>query len=96
MGPGARQVNQTCVAPATCVKPPALYSRVMPVPSRAQWTDDGGYCGALSIQAIAQSFGAWISQDQARKAVGPGIGGHGVRCSNVHTPHRPVVSPKSE
>lgn len=58
-----------CVAPATCSPPAAVYSVVKPVPSRQQWLDSGGYCGALSVQAIAQSYGIWVSQDQIRKAV---------------------------
>ena len=56
-----------CVKPAVCTAPDhAQHSRVMQVGSRSQWEDNGGYCGSLSVQAIAMNFGAYISQDKAR------------------------------
>lgn len=48
----------------------------MNVQSRQQWGDSGGFCGSMSIQAIAMNYGCWISQSQVRRAAGPG-GGHG-------------------
>jgi len=68
--------TSSCVAPATCVEPAAQYSRVMPVRSRNQWGDSGGYCGSLSVQAIAMRYGAYISQSIVRKSTSNG-GGHG-------------------
>ena len=53
---------------------------------RKQWGDSGGYCGSLSIQAIALSHGVWISQDQVRKAAGPG-GGHGDKMNGYEILH---------
>lgn len=66
-----------CSEPGVCTPPPwAKFSRVAPVAPRVQWTDGGGYCGALSIQSIALMYGAWISQDLVRGATSDG-GGHG-------------------
>jgi len=62
------------IAPAVCEPPMAAFSKVQPVQSRSQWTDSGGYCGALSVQAIAMSYGAYISQAQVRLATGGGQG----------------------
>jgi len=67
---------QDCQSPGTCSPPKARFLRVMPVTSRLQWTYSGGFCGALSIQSIALSYGAWISQTLIRKAA-PDGGGHG-------------------
>ena len=76
-GGGGGALPGKCVEPAVCAPPAqAQFQRVMAVPSRQQWEQGGGYCGSLSIQAIAQSYGAWISQAEVRKAAGPG-GGHG-------------------
>ena len=64
-----------CVEPATCQPPDAKYSWVGAVQSRQQWGDSGGFCGALSIQAIAMNYGAYISQDKVacdRMRVGGG------------------------
>lgn len=67
----------SCVAPAVCEAPEhAVHSLVRPVQSRQQWEISGGFCGSLSIQAIAMSYGAYISQREVRRAAGPG-GGHG-------------------
>jgi hypothetical protein len=45
--------------------------RVLPADSgRAQWQNDGGYCGALAIQKIMLKYGIWISQQEARSAGG--------------------------
>lgn len=65
-----------CQAPGTCTPPSATFSKVAPVNPRGQWGDSGGYCGSLSIQTIALTHGAYISQDVVRKSTGPG-GGHG-------------------
>merc|ERR1719379_135772 len=67
-----------CIAPAVCEPPTAAFSKVQPVQSRSQWTDSGGYCGALSVQAIAMSYGAYISQAQVRLATGGGQGETGM------------------
>mgnify|MGYP000335800443 FL=1 len=75
-----------CVSPATCTAPTAQFKRVMNVQSRQQWGDSGGYCGSLSVQAIAMNYGAWISQTQVRKAAGPG-GGHGDRKNGYEILH---------
>ena len=40
------------------------------IPPRLQWQNDHGYCGEASIQSIALSYGAWISQGLIRKAAG--------------------------
>ena len=64
--------NGNCPAPATCTAPSLPYSRVMDVGSRTQWGDSGGFCGSLSIQAIALSHGAWISQGVVRRNAAPG------------------------
>lgn len=47
-----------------------------PVEPRRQWTQSGGYCGSLSVQAIALSYGVWISQSVVRMSAADG-GGHG-------------------
>ena len=66
-----------CVAPGTCTPPSGYaYSRVQAVAPRHQWEVNGGYCGAMSIQAIAMSMGIWMSQATIRQAAPPG-GGHG-------------------
>jgi hypothetical protein len=63
--------DPACVAPGTCVEPdqteyPHVAGRVHATP-RKQWGDSGGFCGALSIQAISLSYGVWHSQDLIRK-----------------------------
>eukprot|EP00041_Stephanoeca_diplocostata_P007597 m.109037 g.109037 ORF g.109037 m.109037 type:complete len:379 (-) comp16955_c0_seq1:131-1267(-) len=66
-----------CVYPGTCTPPPgARHSVVSHVTPRHQWVDSGGFCGSTSIQAIAMSWGVYLSQDLVRKAAPPG-GGHG-------------------
>ncbi|GAB5363341.1 hypothetical protein AAMO2058_000874400 [Amorphochlora amoebiformis] len=65
-----------CQAPGTCTPPKSRYSWSAPVVPRIQWGDSGGYCGALSIQTLALTYGAYLSQDAIRKSTGPG-GGHG-------------------
>lgn len=69
--------DELCVSPGTCVPPNSKYSagRIYATP-RKQWVDSGGFCGALSIQTLALSYGAYISQDLIRKAAPEG-GGHG-------------------
>jgi hypothetical protein len=65
--------DESCVAPGTCTAPSAAaFSAVAPVTPRHQWPDKGGYCGSLSVQAIALSFGAWISEDGVRRAASGG------------------------
>lgn len=73
--PRARD-DASCVAPGTCTAPDLAYSAVAPVVPRKQWGNSGGFCGSLSVQAIALTYGTWISQSLVRKAAGPG-GGHG-------------------
>ena len=68
--------DDACVAPGICTPPDTQFSKVAPLNPRAQWTTDGGFCGALSIQSIALTFGTYISQDIIRKAA-PYGGGHG-------------------
>ena len=43
---------------------------------RNQWTNSGGFCGSLSTQTSALSFGAYLSQDIIRRNA-PKAGGHG-------------------
>merc|ERR1719450_705332 len=57
-----------CVYPEICQKPVRKYSKVLPVQGRFQWDESGGFCGSLSIQTMALTHGAWISQDHVRKA----------------------------
>lgn len=68
--------DPNCQYPGTCVAPTRKYSNVMNVEPRHQWGDSGGYCGSLSVQAIAESYGLWISQTVVRKSAADG-GGHG-------------------
>jgi hypothetical protein len=42
----------------------------LPIPLRLQWPNDHGYCGETSMQAIGLYYGAWISQDLARRVAG--------------------------
>jgi len=69
-------LGQECVSPGVsppdvCAPPPAAkYSNVTDIPGRMQWLDRDGYCGSNSIQMVALSYGAWISQDLVRKSVG--------------------------
>ena len=60
-----------CVHPAICTPPQSAFSAVAHVQSRSQWPESDGYCGSLSVQAIAMSHGNWISQDQVRRAAPP-------------------------
>jgi hypothetical protein len=55
--------------------PPRKYSVSQSVSPRLQWTNDGGYCGSLSIQQLALSYGVYLSQGQVRNHSTPG-GGH--------------------
>lgn len=57
-----------CVYPEICKPPPHKHSKVLPVKGRFQWDESGGFCGSLSIQTMALTHGAWISQDKVRKA----------------------------
>ena len=47
------------------------------VPSRWQYDGQGGYCGEVSLQMLMMKHGAWISQEEARRAGGgellPGV-----------------------
>ncbi|KAJ8604470.1 hypothetical protein CTAYLR_000948 [Chrysophaeum taylorii] len=73
----ASQVSaRECVYPGTCTPPVRKFARVSPLIPRHQWIDDGGYCGSLSIQAIALTYGTWISQTIVRQSAVDG-GGHG-------------------
>ena len=66
-----------CVFPGTCTPPMTKYSKKATVIPRDQWTIEGGFCGALSIQSIALTYGAWISQDLIRKSTPYAGGGFG-------------------
>jgi len=66
-----------CVAPGTCTAPKTKFMKRATVIPRDQWTIAGGFCGSLSIQSIALTYGAWISQDKVRKQTPYGGGGHG-------------------
>jgi len=66
-----------CVTPGVCTAPDTKYMMRAPVTPRDQWTISGGFCGSLSIQTIALTYGAWISQDIVRKNTPYGGGGHG-------------------
>uniref|UniRef100_A0A7S1U2H4 Peptidase C39-like domain-containing protein n=1 Tax=Phaeomonas parva TaxID=124430 RepID=A0A7S1U2H4_9STRA len=68
--------DDECVYPGTCTPPDRAFERVAPLRPRHQWTDDGGYCGSLSIQMIGMTYGTYVSEDVVRKAAAPG-GGHG-------------------
>lgn len=35
-------------------------------PNRQQWMFDHGYCGELSVQSTALTYGVWVSQQKAR------------------------------
>jgi hypothetical protein len=62
-------ITKVCVAPAT------KFSNVLPgVTPRQQWNINGGFCGAVSFQALHLAYGAWISQDLVRKANTHGSG----------------------
>jgi hypothetical protein len=69
--------DSLCVSPGTCT-PPSDYKHIAgrDVIPRYQWTISGGFCGSVSIQSIALTYGAWISQDLIRK-VAPEAEGHG-------------------
>jgi len=74
----------TCLSPAfdgNCQAPSSThqYGTELPVQMRQQWDDSDGYCGSLATQTILLSQGAYVSQDQVRRAVpgsdrGPGTG----------------------
>jgi hypothetical protein len=66
-----------CVAPGTCTAPKTKFMKRATVIPRDQWTISGGFCGSLSIQSIALTYGAYISQDRVRKQTPYGGGGHG-------------------
>ena len=58
-----------CVPPGQCTPPSTRFHKIIRgvVPGQ-QWNDNGGFCGAFSLQHAALSAGAWISQDLVRKA----------------------------
>lgn len=58
-----------------CTPPSSRYSLVLDVTPRLQWTNDGGYCGSMSIQQLALNYGVWVSQQQVRAHTVDG-GGH--------------------
>lgn len=69
--------DESCVSPGVCTPPSDYkYSAGRDIIPRVQWGNSGGFCGSLSIQSIALSYGAWISQDLIRKAA-PEAAGHG-------------------
>jgi len=57
-----------CVAPGVCKQPAAKFVNVLDIKPRQQWNTAGGFCGAVSMQVSAMSYGAWISEDLVRKA----------------------------
>ena len=63
--------------PGTCSPPEAKFVGGRNVIPRKQWGDSGGFCGSSSIQTIAMSYDAWISQDLIRKAAPDNVAGHG-------------------
>ena len=65
-----------CYSPATCTAPASKYSNALPMHTRKQWGDSGGYCGSNSVQMNSLMFGNYFSQDQVRKATNHGEG-HG-------------------
>lgn len=71
--------DKPCVDPGVCT-PPTDYKYVVgrDATPREQWAISGGFCGALSIQTIAMTYGYWVSEDLIRKAAPDhGQGGHG-------------------
>lgn len=56
------------IAPGVCNPPNAKFVAGRNCQPRDQWTISGGFCGSVSIQTIALSYGVWISQDLIRKA----------------------------
>jgi hypothetical protein len=50
--------------------PPSRADVELSVPIRRQWENGHGYCGETSVQAIAMSYGAWISQRVVRDVAG--------------------------
>mmetsp|Transcript_3045 Transcript_3045/g.4652 ORF Transcript_3045/g.4652 Transcript_3045/m.4652 type:complete len:356 (+) Transcript_3045:27-1094(+) len=68
--------DESCVDPGTCIPPNYKYISGRDVIPRYQWTISGGFCGSVSIQSIALSYGMWVSQDLVRKAA-PAAEGHG-------------------
>lgn len=40
------------------------------IPPRIQWNNNGGYCGASSIQQVALYYGTYVSQDICRQVIG--------------------------
>lgn len=65
-----------CIAPGICKQPPAKFTNVLSIKPRQQWNTAGGFCGSMSMQVAALSYGAWISEDLVRKANTHG-NGHG-------------------
>jgi hypothetical protein len=78
---GVAASDDLCVFPGTCTEPdPASYPFVggrTAAQPRQQWVESGGFCGAVSIQTIAMSYGAYISQDLVRKNAPYQSGSHG-------------------
>ena len=63
-GAPQEETDYTCVAPGNCSPPDRKdypYKVKLGVMPRNQWTTDGGFCGASSIQTLVMSFGAYIS-----------------------------------
>ena len=48
----------------------AAIEQRIPLELREQWEFAGGFCGEVSIQAIALNQGVWVSQNQARQIGG--------------------------
>lgn len=43
---------------------------ILEISPRIQWDNNGGYCGASTIQQIALNYGTYISQDLCRQTIG--------------------------
>merc|ERR1719499_533843 len=63
-----------CPAPSICTPPPAEFKYEAPIHHpRYEWPNQAGYCGAVSVTIIAQSFGIWISQHFVRMHAVPAV-----------------------
>ena len=83
--------DDSCVAPGTCTPPDLKYVAGRDVIPRKQWGNSGGFCGAMSVQSIALSYGLYVSQDLIRKATDKGAG-HGNRIEGYEVLHSNIDS----
>lgn len=62
----------SCSYPSTCTPPAAKFGWEANIHHpRYEWSDQAGYCGAVSVTIAAQSFGIWLSQHFIRMFAGP-------------------------